>query len=140
MTLLRRQAAGPIEVRLADGTTSGLAAIVQQYLEQQLAESAARRAKAARIRGRLGLIATDYGVSVTLDFGGRLIAVSDGTRMPLDASIAGPYLSLARLLQGRTNPLIEHLRGQLRVSARLRSLLLPMRVRALVKLAPERAE
>ena len=42
-----------IEVRLAGGASSGLASIVEQYLSQQLAESDARRLRAARIRGRL---------------------------------------------------------------------------------------
>jgi predicted lipid carrier protein YhbT len=128
-----------VEVTLAEGARSGLASIVQQYLDQQLSESAARRARAAKLRGRLGLSATDYGVSVTVDFGPHGIAIMDGMQAPLDASIAGPYASLTRLLQGRTNPLVEHLRGRLKVTATLRNLLLPLRVHGLVKLSPERA-
>ncbi len=140
MTLRTEARASTVEVRLVEGTTSGLASIVQQYLEQQLGESQARRAKAARIRGRLGLTATDYGVSVTVDFGGASIAVSDGTRGPLDASIAGPYQSLTKLLQGRTNPLLEHLRGRLKVRANFGSLLLPFRIHRLVKLSPDQGQ
>ncbi len=100
------------EVRLADGSTSGLASIVQQFLEQQLADSASRRRRAGRLRGRLGLTATDYRASVTVDFRGDQIDVRDGSDEPLDASIAGPYRSLTELLQGRSNPLVEHLRGR----------------------------
>jgi putative sterol carrier protein len=126
-----------IEVRLADGTSSGLASIVQQFLEQQLAESASRRRRAARLRGRLGLTATDYRTSVTVEFAGNEISVRDGVADRLDASIAGPYRSLTELLQGRTNPLIEHLRGRLKVTARFRNLFLPFRVHRLVRLEPE---
>jgi putative sterol carrier protein len=130
-------ASADIRVRLEAGATSGLASIVQQFLEQQLADSARRRARAARLRGRLGLTATDYDASVTVDFRGDEIAISDGRAGPLDASIAGPYQSLTRLLQGRSNPLIEHLRGRLKVTSRLGNLFFPFRVHRLMKLAPE---
>jgi SCP-2 sterol transfer family len=128
-----------LEVRLADGSTSGLASIVQQFLEQQLADSASRRRRAVRLRGRLGLTATDYHASVTVDFLGDRIAVCDGNAEPLDASIAGPYRSLTELLQGRGNPLIEHLRGRLKVKSRLRNPFLPLRVHRLMKLARDGA-
>ena len=128
-----------IEVRLVGGATSGLASIVQQYLEQQLAESGDRRARAARIKGRLALTATDYGVAVTVDFGRGEIAIWDGALEPLDASIAGPYAALTELIQGRTNPLVEHLRGRLKVSSKLRNLFLPFRLHKLMRLGPEQA-
>ncbi len=127
---------GSITVRLAADATSGLASIVQQFLEQQLAESEKRRARAARIHGRLALTATDYQTSVTVDFRGDEIAVNDGSEGRLDASIAGPYKSLTRLLMGETNPLIEHLRGRLKVRSRLSNPFLPLRVHRLIKLEP----
>lgn len=125
-----------ITVRLAEDATSGLASIVHQFLSQQLADSEKRRARAARIRGRLALTATDYHTSVTVDFRGNEIAVSDGSGGRLDASIAGPYQSLTRLLLGEINPLVEHLRGRLKVSSRLRNPFLPFRVHRLIKLEP----
>jgi predicted lipid carrier protein YhbT len=126
-----------VSVRLADDASSGFASIVQQFLQQQLAESSKRRTRASRMRGRLGLSATDYETSVTVDFRGDEIIVSDGSNESLDASIAGPYLSLTKLLQGRSNPLIEHLRKNLRVSSRLGNLFFPLRVHRLMKLTPE---
>ncbi len=126
-------------VLLADGSTSGLASIVQQFLEQQLADSASRRRRAGRLRGRLGLTATDYHASVTVEFCGSQIEVRDGSLEPLDASIAGPYRSLTELLQGRVDPLIEHLRGRLKVKSRLRNPFLPLRVHRLMKLDREGA-
>ena len=126
-----------IPVRLDDAATSGLASIVQQFLEQQLADSTHRRRRASRLRGRLGLTATDYDTSVTVDFRGDEIEISDGSIGPLDATIAGPYQSLTKLLQGRSNPLIEHLRGRLKVTSRMRDPFFPFRVHRLMKLAPE---
>jgi putative sterol carrier protein len=126
-----------IKVRLADDASSGLASIVQQFLEQQLAESSKRRTRAKRMHGRLGLTATDYETSVTVNFRGDEIVVSDGSDDSLDASIAGPYKSLTKLLQGRSNPLMEHLRKNLKVKSRLGNLFFPLRVHRLMKLAPE---
>jgi predicted lipid carrier protein YhbT len=128
-----------IEVQLAGGASSGLASILQQYLQQQLAESEDRRGRAARIRGRMALSATDYGVAVTVEFSGPRIAIWDGAREPLDATIAGPYAALTQLVQGRTNPLVEHIRGRLKVSSRLRNIFLPIRLHRLMRLAPEQA-
>jgi putative sterol carrier protein len=126
-----------IPVRLDDDASSGLASIVQQFLEQQLADSARRRARAARLRGRLRLTATDYSASVTVEFRGHEIVISDRSEGPLDATIAGSYRSLTRLLQGRSNPLVEHVRGRLKVTSRLRNLFFPLRVHRLMKLDPE---
>jgi len=126
-----------VRVRLANDACNGLASIVQQFLQQQLDDSPKRRKRASRIRGRLGLTATDYGTSVTVDFRGDEIIVSEGSAALLDASIEGPYRSLTKLLQGLSNPLVEHLRRNLRVTSRLGNLFFPLRVHRLMKLAPE---
>jgi len=126
-----------VAVRLEDGAESGLASIVQQYLEQDLAEFADKRRLAQRLRGRLAMTADDYGTSVTVEFRGDEIAIWDGERPPLDASITGPYRGLTRLLQGEANPLVEHLRGRLRVRSTLRKPFFPFHVHSLMKLPPE---
>ncbi len=130
-------AAFPIEVRLAEGAESGLANIVQQFLEQSLEDSEPRRRRARRLRGRVAMTAADHEVTVTLDFRGDEILVWDGAREPLQASIAGPHRSLVGLLQGEGNPLVEHLRGRLRVRSSLRKPFFPLQVHGLVKLPPE---
>ncbi len=126
-----------VPVRLAGGADSGLASIVQQYLEQDLAEFADKRRLARRLRGRLAMTAADYETTVTVEFRGGEIAIWDGERPPLDASIVGPYRGLTRLLQGRANPLVEHLRGRLRVRSNLRRPFFPLHVHNLMKLPPE---
>ncbi len=126
-----------VRVRLAGGAHSGLASIVQQYLEQDLAEFEHKRRTAARLRGRLAMTASDHDTSVTLEFAGGEIAIWDGARPPLDASIVGTYRALVRLLQGETNPLLEHLRGRLRVGSSLGKPFFPLRVHSLMKLPPD---
>ncbi len=126
-----------VPVHLADGAESGLASIVQQYLEQDLGEFADKRRLAGRLRGRLAMTADDYDMTVTIEFRGEEIAIWDGKRTPLDATIVGPYLGLTRLLQGQANPLVEHLRGRLRVRSSLRRPFFPLHVHNLMKLPPE---
>jgi len=130
-------AAAPVKVRLAEGAESGLANIVQQFLEQSLDESEPRRRRARRLRGRVAMTAADHEVTVTLDFRGEEVVVWDGAQEPLQASIAGPHRALVGLLQGEGNPLMEHLRGRLRVRSSLRKPFFPLQVHNLVKLPPE---
>ena len=127
----------PVRVRLADGAESGLANIVQQFLEQNLDESERRRQRARRLRGRVAMTAADHDITVTLDFKGEEVVIWDGEHGPLQASIACPYEALVGLLQGKGNPLLEHLRGRLRVRSSLRHPFFPLQVQSLMKLPPE---
>ena len=127
----------PIEVRLAEGAESGLANIVQQFLEQSLEESEPRRRRARGLRGRVAMTAADHEMTVTLDFLGEEVVVWDGEQGPLQASIAGPHRALVGLLQGEGNPLLEHLRGRLRVRSSFRKPFFPLQVHNLMKLPPE---
>jgi hypothetical protein len=124
-------------VRLADGAESGLANIVQQFLEQNLDESEQRRRRARRLHGRIAMTAADHEITVTLDFRGEEVLIWDGEHGPLQASIAGPYQALVGLLQGEGNPLLEHLRGRLRVRSSLRKPFFPLQVQGLMKLPSE---
>jgi hypothetical protein len=83
------------------------------------------------------MTAADHEITVTLDFRGEEIVVWDGECGPLQASIAGPHRALVGLLQGEGNPLLEHLRGRLRVRSSLRKPFFPLQVHGLMKLPPE---
>jgi hypothetical protein len=126
-----------VEVCLAEGTGSGLAHIVLQLLEQDLAEFESKRQQAARLRGRVTMTDSEHDVSVTLDVRGDRIVICDGAERPVDASIAGPHRELVGLLQGRTSALGSHLRGRLRVRSSWRRPFFPLRVHRLMRLASE---
>lgn len=130
----------PVRVRLAEGAESGLANIVQQFLEQNLEESEPRRRRALGLRGRVAMTAADHEMTVTLDFRGEEILVWDGEQRPLQASITGPHEALLGLLQGGANPLVEHLRGRLRVRSSLRQPFFPLQVHGLMKLSDDQRE
>ena len=58
--------ATPVRVRLAEGAESGLANIVQQFLEQSLDDSEPRRRRARRLRGRVAMTAADHDIARVL--------------------------------------------------------------------------
>ena len=126
-----------VQVRLAEDAESGFARIIEQFLDQSLAESHEKRDRASRLRGRIAMTASDRGYSVTIVFSGRDIAIVDGACEPLDAAIVGPYDALLDLIQGQTSPLVEHLRGRIKVRSRWRTPFFPLRVHNLMRLEPE---
>ena len=136
MAVVSAQAAA-VSVRLAEDAESGLAQIMEQFLQQNLAESEKKRRMALRLRGRIAMTDVDHDCTVTLVFAEGGVAILDGPQHPLDATITGPYETLLRLLQGRANPLLEHVRGRLKVRSRVRRLFLPLHVHSLMKLEDE---
>lgn len=129
--------AAPVPVQRADSAQSGFAMIVEQFLGQSLAESEAKRSRAARLRGRMAMTASDHGYTVTLVFAEGGISILDGHAGPLDASIAGPYQTLVDLIQGDDSPLRAHLGKRIKVKSRPRKLLFPLHVHNLMKLENE---
>lgn len=133
---LRAVAAAP-QVHLDEAADSGFANIVQQYLQQSLDESEKRRRRARQLRGRMAMIATDHGQTVTLVFTGDEVAIQDGERGPLDASIRGAYPTLVDLIQGEASPLVSHLTGRIKVTSSFSKPFFPLHVHNLMKLEPE---
>jgi hypothetical protein len=111
--------------------------IIEQFLQQSLDECAEKRRRAARLRGRMVMTASDYEQSVTLVFAEGEIAILDGAVEPLDAGITGPYQTLVNLIQGDDSPLRAHLGRRIKVRSRPRKLLFPLHVHNLMKLEKE---
>jgi putative sterol carrier protein len=129
--------AGAIPVRRDETAESGFAMIVEQFLQQSLDESADKRRRAARLRGRMAMTASDHGYTVTLVFEQQGISILDGGAEPLDAAIVGPYQTLVDLLQGDDSPIKAHLGRRIKVKSRLRKLFFPLHVHNLMKLDNE---
>ena len=103
----------------ANEEASGLANIVGQYLEQILADSPAKRAEAAALRGRLGLNAREGDVAVTIVLADGGVVIEEGLHEP-DAVIGGEVEFLMHVLAGRANPIWEMGGGRVRVQSGLR--------------------
>ena len=113
----RSNAERAVPVAVAAGEeASGLANMIGQYLHQILADSPAKEAEAAALRGRLGLRALEGDVAVTMVFGDGGIVIEEGLREP-DAVISGEIQQLMHVLSGRANPAWEL--GRRRMAARL---------------------
>jgi hypothetical protein len=91
---------------IAGEQASGLANIVGQYLEQLLGDSPEKRAEAAVLSGRLGLLAREGDVAVTIVFGESGIDILEGLQQP-DTVISGEVEALMHLLAGRANPVVQ---------------------------------
>ena len=129
--------AAEVQVHMAESATSGFASILEQFLRQNLEEFEEKRRRALSLRGHVVMTASDHDSTVTIGLGGRHITIWDGAREPADAAITGPYALLIGLLQGKSNPLVEHLRGRIKIRSSLRKPFLPLRVHYLMRLEPE---
>lgn len=117
----------------AGENASGLAHMMGQHLEQTLADSPDKRAEAAALRGRFGLVAREGNVAVTVVFDERCIIVGDGLHEP-DAVISGEVEYLLHVLAGRVNVAGAVREGRVAVRARLRNPLLAYRAYHLMRL------
>lgn len=92
------------QVVLADGDdASGLACMLADLLEQNLADFPRRARVAALTRGDVVLTASDRDLSVTLHFGDGRVVVTDGAARGAP-ELAGPWLEMAKVCSGLRSP------------------------------------
>lgn len=133
--------AGPpeIPVRLVAGdAANGVALMTAQYLEQTLQAVPSKRAEAARLRGRLGMRASDADVAITLEFTGKEVLVHNGIDGPVEAYIAGPFQLLIQVLGGQTSPYKEVIARKIVARPSLRRPLFALQVYTLMQLGEAR--
>lgn len=81
---------------------SGLAEMVQQFLEQVLAESPRKARRARRLSGAAVLRSAEEDVAVRIHFAGDRIELSDGAPIDSrDATITADFLTMAHLTSGQ---------------------------------------
>jgi len=117
---------GAIPVVLANGErASGLADMLQQFIEQTMADSPRKARQAQRLSGRAVFrSAEDEELCVRITFGGDRIELHD-CRTPAagEASISGDFLTIAHLTSGQDNPF--RLLAQRKLKVRFSVLQLP---------------
>lgn len=128
-------------VRMTAGKgLNGLGMMVIQYLEQDFAEFPDKASAASRIRCRIGM-EVEKGIAVTISFRGSEVVVENGVGCDLDLHIRAPYRLLAQVLCAQARPLVEVLRGRIRVHGFPSRPVQLVKVLRLLKLRPEpRAE
>ncbi len=134
-----REAPPEVSVRLSAGDgANGVALMTSQYLEQSLAAVPSTREEAARLRGRLGMRATDADVGITLEFTGREVLIHNGIDGPVEAYIAGPFQLLVQVLAGQVSPIRETLARHVTVRPSLRRPVFALQVYTLMQLGEAR--
>lgn len=108
----------PPAVVIGDGGEApGMAAMVAELLEANLADSPGRARVAARARGSVALEAADRGLGVTITFLGADVVVSGGA-LPGAPTLSGSWVDMAQVCTGERSPLRALIRRKLRVLGR----------------------
>lgn len=112
--------AQPLEIPVVmqgGGPPSGLAEMLQQFLEQTIAESPHKASRARKLSGELLFrSAEDPEVAVRIRFAGDRVELRDGADAPAGAArVTADFLSIAHLTTGQESPLRLLARGRLRV-------------------------
>jgi hypothetical protein len=122
----------PLPVVLAAGeAASGLADMLQQFIEQTIADSPRKSQQARRLHGRaLFRSVEDDAVCVCIHFAGNRIELRDGAEAPVTSpSITADFLTIAHLTSGQENPF--RLLAQGKLNARFSVLQVPFLLRML---------
>jgi hypothetical protein len=124
-----------VSVVLADADrASGLADMLQQYLQQTVESSTDKARAAGRIRGGVTVCAAeDAEVRVRVEFEGARIAIADADRAA-PPSITGDFLSVAHLLSGEENAGALLIRRRIAVRCGLADVWLLWRVAGLLRI------
>lgn len=126
------------KISLAGGEeSSGLAAMLSQYFDQNLRDFPRKRRQAQKISGKLSVEALEGGVEVTITFSNGEIEIADGSAPDAKMNVRGGIFSLTELATGGTGALGRILQGKLRVRAAWRHPIFAYRVARFMSLPNE---
>lgn len=131
--MVRRLRTPPLVVAEEEGEAAGMASMVADLIEANMAESLRRARAAAGTQGSVVLCADDQALAVTVSFGRERVSVV-GSSLEGAAVLAGSWTDMARVCSGRCSPARAVLRRKLRVQ--LRRPLRPLLVAAYVLKVP----
>jgi putative sterol carrier protein len=93
---------------------NGLGSIMDQYLKQNLADIGYKVKQAQDIDGSIS-IEIENSIAVTVFFEGNRIRIENGIVSRPDLHLISSYALLASVLSGKANPLIEIIRGNIKL-------------------------
>jgi putative sterol carrier protein len=97
-----------------DQSLNGLGMMLQQYLEQNLAEFEGKRKAAQGLRGCVS-VEVEKGIATTVSFQGDRILIENGVGPNPDLHLKASYLVLSQVLTGKASPFGEVLRGNIKL-------------------------
>jgi len=114
------KSAAKISVSSSSGDyLNGLGKMMIQYLEQNLADFAYKTDQALGIHGCV-CVEVENGIATTIFFEGERIRIENGISPCPDLHLIGSYALFASVLSGKANPLIEVIRGNIKLGSFLK--------------------
>ena len=130
---------GPAAIEVVprgEGGLSGLGMMIQQYLEQNLAEFDDKVRQGLGLRGRVGVV-VEKDIAVTVTFDGAKIYVENGIAGRPDLHLKGSFVTLAGILSGQADPLVEVARGRVKLGGIPRRPLMALKILDFLKVPDE---
>jgi hypothetical protein len=115
---------------------NGLGKMMIQYLEQNLEDFPFKTKQALGIRGRL-VVEVEQGIAITISFEGERIRIENGVAHVTALHLAGPFSVLANVLSGKSSPLIEVVKGHIKVKSFLKRPVQSLKIFLFLKLPAE---
>ena len=119
-----------------DRALNGLGMMILQYLEQNLAEFDYKVRQGLGLRGRVS-VEVEKHVAITLDFTGKTIEIENGVIDRPDLHLKSSYILLSKVLTGSASPLMELLRGNIKLGGLPRRPIQAWKILRFLKLPPE---
>ena len=114
---------------------NGLGNMIQQFMQQEIGGLEYKSEAARKISCTMSMV-VEGGVSVTVSFSGNRILVENGIVFRPDMHIEAPYLLMADILCGKANPVLEVVKGNVKLKALPKKPLQAFKVLGLLKLDP----
>jgi hypothetical protein len=129
-----------ISVSAREGQSlNGLGMMMQQYLEQNLADFEHKVREGHRIRGSF-TVEMEGGVASTMTFQGDRILIQNDVAAKPDLYLKGSYVVMSKVIAGQANPFTELWRKNIKMAALPRRPLQCFRVLRFLKIPPELLE
>ena len=112
---------------------NGLGKMMIQYLEQNFADFSYKTKQALGIHGCV-VVEVEQGIAITLSFEGERIRIRNGVGNGADLHLTGPFSVFANVLSGKSSPLMEVVKGHLKVKSFLKRPIQSLKIFRLLKI------
>ena len=114
---------------------NGLGNMILQFMQQEIGGLEYKSEAARKISCTMSM-AVEGGVLVTVSFSGNRILVENGVVYRPAMYIEAPYMLMADILCGKANPIVQVLKGKIKMKAIPRKPFQALKVLGLLKLDP----
>jgi len=116
---------------------NGLGNMVLQFMQQEFGALEDKARTARRIKCIMSMEVEEGGISITISFEGDRIVVENGVVDKPDLYMKGPYMLMTDILCGKVNPILEVLKGNIKMKSIPKKPFQAFKVLGILKLDPE---